>query len=953
MKLSARREPTKTSKALRSFWAHLVAQLLVFATALVLPRLLISNYGSDTNGLLTAINQLFGYAALVEAGIGTAAIQVFYKYVTKDDKQTINGLLFRVRSFYRKASIFYVLIVLALAAVYPLFAKTEIDYWTIFFVMLIHGATGVLPYLTYSPFTMYLQAEGKSYVLAWVGTSIRLALSVAKIISYSMGANIIIVQAVCFGITLLQVLAFYLYRRKVYPELGYHKADDCPPVNGTLAYTINAASQTITSSTDTVVLSIVVSATASSVYGVYALIFSTLQNVLIAFMLGNFALGQSYQDNRDKFLKLHGALEAFVTVSVSMIMTIACSLSLPFVRLYTAGVSDANYIDPVLPFLFAIPVIFTFAYSIANETEKIAGKSKRVAIQAIVDGIVNLGLTIPFAIAWGIRGALIATCIASGIRMADTFYFANKRILGRPIFKSVKPLLIGLLLFFTFTIPLAFLDYQPSGYLAWAKLAVVESITIGTAFIAAFFAFCPEEARFVLTTLKSHFGFKKENGLDGDVPLPSFKKKKIKSVRLLLFTKKFLVSKAVLILLTVSFGGGATSLAYFAGSGSQQVQLYTKLRELDRVQHRFAADNEFRTHLEFVSPDGFKSKETVEWQLNFRDNYFDYMQTYFVWGKEKPVSFSTNAPSVTLANTYVASLSTFTDGDLMESIFLPLYKNFKRANISPKGGADVGCYISLQAANEIVASGAGPTTLEEFFETPYLITLSDENGAVFTASVNNIYCPDKTDATNPDDYERKLSKQGNYPAYFGKFNSNYIFSFNGSRANSYGTIRVVDAKPFFSNARDAIERTVGFDYANSQKTVTVSTRFVDGAEQDMTAALKLDDSAHGNSVFAGVNIFALLGSVLCAIVYLYFALYLFSSIYTKKYRLLLIGIVLCVWPAALANIVMWFLLLAFPSASLSIALAFNAFGNAILLVIGIILFLLLAKKTLQKRGRNL
>ena len=48
-------------------------QALLLILGIVIPRIMITSYGSDINGLLTTISQIFTYMALLEAGIGQAA----------------------------------------------------------------------------------------------------------------------------------------------------------------------------------------------------------------------------------------------------------------------------------------------------------------------------------------------------------------------------------------------------------------------------------------------------------------------------------------------------------------------------------------------------------------------------------------------------------------------------------------------------------------------------------------------------------------------------------------------------------------------------------------------------------------------------------------------------------------------------------------------------------------
>ena len=53
----------------------LLQQLLTLIFGLIVPRLFIQTMGSEVNGLLGSLANLYSYLALVEAGVGTMAIQ--------------------------------------------------------------------------------------------------------------------------------------------------------------------------------------------------------------------------------------------------------------------------------------------------------------------------------------------------------------------------------------------------------------------------------------------------------------------------------------------------------------------------------------------------------------------------------------------------------------------------------------------------------------------------------------------------------------------------------------------------------------------------------------------------------------------------------------------------------------------------------------------------------------
>lgn len=66
-------------KFIRNIGTGFVGQLIIIILGLIVPRIMITSYGSDKNGLLSTISQIFAYMALLEAGIGQAARNALYK----------------------------------------------------------------------------------------------------------------------------------------------------------------------------------------------------------------------------------------------------------------------------------------------------------------------------------------------------------------------------------------------------------------------------------------------------------------------------------------------------------------------------------------------------------------------------------------------------------------------------------------------------------------------------------------------------------------------------------------------------------------------------------------------------------------------------------------------------------------------------------------------------------
>ncbi|MBQ8322892.1 MAG: hypothetical protein IJX91_02880 [Clostridia bacterium] len=119
---------TALKKVKLNFIFGVIGQIITLIIGVLLPRLFIMSFGSEVNGFINSINQVFVYVSLLEAGVGTASLQALYIPVGKGDKNKINGILSATHRFYTKTAIGYLLIIVVLAFLYPLLIKTTLSY---------------------------------------------------------------------------------------------------------------------------------------------------------------------------------------------------------------------------------------------------------------------------------------------------------------------------------------------------------------------------------------------------------------------------------------------------------------------------------------------------------------------------------------------------------------------------------------------------------------------------------------------------------------------------------------------------------------------------------------------------------------------------------------------------------------------------------------------------------
>ena len=64
---------SRKSGSIKNFLWGIIGTLATSLVAILIPRLFIVNYGSEVNGFLSSIRQIYVYLALLEGGVGRAS----------------------------------------------------------------------------------------------------------------------------------------------------------------------------------------------------------------------------------------------------------------------------------------------------------------------------------------------------------------------------------------------------------------------------------------------------------------------------------------------------------------------------------------------------------------------------------------------------------------------------------------------------------------------------------------------------------------------------------------------------------------------------------------------------------------------------------------------------------------------------------------------------------------
>ena len=468
----------KKRKAARIFGFGVISQTVTLILGIVIPKLLIVNYGSEINGLLSSVRQIFVYVALLEAGIGTASLQALYAPIAADDKDKTSAIMAATDHYYRRTGILYGVAVVLLAICYPIIVRSEIEAPIVIAVIFFQGASGVINYFFQGKFAILLRVDGKSYITTNAATIVSVVTKFVQIGLMLAGCNVIAVQFAHFAINFLQMVFISYYVRKHYPWLDLKVTPDYAALKQSKNVIIHQISGLIFNNTDVLVLTFYCGLTTVSIYSLYSLIITCVSNIIDTICSSvEFALGQAFNSDRKYFLKLQEVYETYYLAVSFALFTVTLIMFPSFIRIYSKGITDANYADPYLPGLVVALNILMYSRRTSSQIINFAGHFQQTQWRSVLESAINLGISLLLVSRIGIYGVLIGTIAALLYRTNDIIIYANKTILGRSPLKTYRRWGTNILIAVICCMGWNYLLPNIDSYFHWFGIAIAVSIT--------------------------------------------------------------------------------------------------------------------------------------------------------------------------------------------------------------------------------------------------------------------------------------------------------------------------------------------------------------------------------------------------------------------------------------------------------------------------------------------
>lgn len=470
--------------------SSLALQVVSVICGFILPRLILETFGSDVNGLVNSITQFLGVITLLDLGVGAVVQSALYKPLADNDTNMISKIYVSANKFFRRLAEILLVYVVLLMIFYPMLVNKSFGHM---YTALLIAAICISSFAQYYfgiVNSLLLNADQRGYI-QYVAQIITLILNTfACYIIIKLGASIQIVKLTTSLIFLLRPLFLVFYVKKHYSidkKITYTEE----PIKQKWTGMAQHFASYVLNGTDNIVLTMFSTLGNVSIYSVYNVVIIGVKNALLSVTNGFQSLIGEMLAKKEtmKLNAFFGFVEWFLHTGTTLVFGCTGVLIVDFVRVYTYGINDADYIQPLFAVLITIANAGHCLRLPYNILILAAGHYKQTQSNYIIAMILNIVVSIATVKMWGLVGVAIGTLIAMAYQTVWMAKYDSKNIICWP-FKNflkqcgVDAITVIIASLATFKIPMLSVSY-----VSWFLLAIeafgiwlIISIVINTIF---------------------------------------------------------------------------------------------------------------------------------------------------------------------------------------------------------------------------------------------------------------------------------------------------------------------------------------------------------------------------------------------------------------------------------------------------------------------------------------
>lgn len=455
----------------------LIYQVTTIICGFILPRLILGHFGTEVNGLINSITQFLAIISFLELGVGAVVQSSLYKPLADKDNITVSKVITSADKFFRRLGYILAIYVVVMLFYYPYLVKQSFSFMFTATLIVAISIRSFAQYFFGIVNRLLLFADQKAYIQYIAQTAAVIANTVGCYILIAFDCSVQVVYGLTSLIFFLQPLAIHLYIKRYY-ALDRQIYYDIEPIKQKWNGVAQHIAAVILSSSDSIVLTTFSTLVNVSIYTVYYLPMSGARLMIMSMISGIEALIGNLWAKQDltELRKVFAWTEWSIHTGTTLIFTLTAVLIVPFVQVYTHGVNDANYMQPLFGVLLVVANSGHCLRLPYNIMILAAGHYKQTQHNYIIAAVMNIVISIIGVKQFGLIGVALGTLAAMVYQTVWMAWYNSKNFIQWPMHNFFKQLATDIATSVLIYIVSCNIIIQCYGYLDWIILSIKATI---------------------------------------------------------------------------------------------------------------------------------------------------------------------------------------------------------------------------------------------------------------------------------------------------------------------------------------------------------------------------------------------------------------------------------------------------------------------------------------------
>lgn len=448
-------------------------QVIALICGLILPRAMLGAFGTDVNGLVNSIGQFLAIISFLELGVGAVIQSALYKPLAEKDNVGISKIVASGGKFFRRIAYILLGYIAVLVVVYPFINSGGFDFGYTALLILSMSISSFAQYYFGVVDRLLLTADQRGYIQYNAQTITLVLNTIACIVLISLGGSIQLVKLTTSLIFLFRPIFLRIYVNKHYSinrKIKYEGEPIKQKWNG-MAQHISAV---VLDGTDTIVLTLFSTLANVSIYSVYHMVVYNVKNLFLSLTNGVKSLmGELWARGETEHIKSFFRKVQW-TLHTGTVYIFGCCglLIIPFIQVYTNGIADADYNQPLFAILLTLANAAHCLRLPYNIMILAAGDFRNTQRCYIIATVVNIVVSIVLVFLWGLIGVAIGTLIAMVYQTVWMAIYNSKHLIKGEIKSFVKQIVVDAITVLLIWVATMWIDMMSVSYLSWFIMAL-------------------------------------------------------------------------------------------------------------------------------------------------------------------------------------------------------------------------------------------------------------------------------------------------------------------------------------------------------------------------------------------------------------------------------------------------------------------------------------------------